>query len=421
MMPAANSAPEDVRNLDRPIPGANTGSWLRDHVANLLTKLIQIERRFDPLIRPAFDATLRDPVARLLTRIMNARRTDERLALAQEKPLPQEEEFVQSVIEAFQQQMTGLWRPGKFERGGNTKTHGIVRGELVVHEGLAQHLRQGVFAEPRTFPCWVRFAGPGPYITPDIDDVGFMSMSLKLMGVAGPKLMDEEKQTQDFLSVCTPTFVTPDIIANAALQRASLQNVQMFYFLNLHNTHLLDLIMQGLWTKTQGSPLEAPYFSCVPYLLGEGQAMQYSFWPTSGVRTPVPRLPRRPPDDYLRLALQQTLERQEVELEMRVQVQTDSFHMPIENAAILWPERLSPRMPVATLRLPRQTLDYPAALEFARRVSYNPWHCMPEHRPLGNQSRARKSMYAALSELRHKMNAEPHFEPSIEDWAGAER
>ena len=35
--------------------------------------------------------------------------------------------------------------------------------------------------------------------------------------------------------------------------------------------------MQLLWTKTQTSPLEGDYFSCVPYLLGEGQAMQYSF------------------------------------------------------------------------------------------------------------------------------------------------
>ena len=34
--------------------------------------------------------------------------------------------------------------------------------------------------------------------------------------------------------------------------------------------------MQLLWTKTQTSPLESEYFSCVPYLLGEGQAMQYA-------------------------------------------------------------------------------------------------------------------------------------------------
>ena len=47
----------------------------------------------------------------------------------------------------------------------------------------------------------MRFSGPGPYITPDIDDVGFMSISIKLMGVPGPKLMDEEKFTQDMFGV----------------------------------------------------------------------------------------------------------------------------------------------------------------------------------------------------------------------------
>jgi hypothetical protein len=44
-------------------------------------------------------------------------------------------------------------------------------------------------------------------------------------------------------------------------------------------------------------------------------------------------------------------------------------------------------------------------------LSYNPWHCIAEHRPLGNQSRARKRMYLALSEFRHHMNAIPHYEP----------
>ena len=31
--------------------------------------------------------------------------------------------------------------------------------------------------------------------------------------------------------------------------------------------------------------------------------MQYSVWPTSRKRTPIPRLPFRPPDDYLRNAM----------------------------------------------------------------------------------------------------------------------
>ncbi len=274
------------------------------------------------------------------------------------------------------------------------------------------HLRHGIYAEPRTYKAWVRFSGPGPYVTPDIEDVGFMSISIKLMGVPGPKLMDEEKFTQDMFGVSPPTFVTPDVKANAQLQIESIKNAQIFYFVNFHRSHILDLIMQSLWIKTQSSPLEAPYFSCVPYLLGEGQAMQYSVWPKSKRRTPIPRLPFRPPDDYLRNAMVASLAEGDVEFDVRLQLQTDSHLMPLENNAVLWPEKLSPRIPVATLRLPRQTFNSPAQMEFARRLSYNPWHCIPEHRPLGNQSRARRRMYWELSKLRHTMNAVPHFEPT---------
>jgi hypothetical protein len=399
-------------NTPRPVPPANTGSAFLNLLANVSIKLVQLERRFDPLVRPAFDALLRDPLARFITALLNSRRRNEGLRLAEERLLPGEEEFVDSIIKSFQQQMSGLWKPGGFERGGNTKTHGIVRGEFIVHEGLPERFRRGIFSAPRTYRAWVRFSGPGPYITPDIDDVGFMSISIKLMGVPGPKLMSEERFTQDMFGVSTATFVTPDVRANAQLQKESLKNASIFYFANFTRPHLLDLIMQGLFIKTQSSPLEAPYFSCVPYLLGEGQAMQYSVWPKSNHRTPVPRLPLRPPDNYLRQAMAAALAAGPVELDFRVQLQTDPFLMPIENAAVLWPERLSPRVSVATLRLLQQRFDSPAQINFEKRLSYNPWHCIAEHRPLGNQSRARQRMYLALSTFRHDMNAIPHYEPT---------
>jgi hypothetical protein len=399
-------------NASRPQPRADTGSAFLDWLSDMFTFLLHIERRFDPLVRPAFDAVLRDPIANLTTALINLQRPNEGLNIAEEKPLPEEEANLDSIIATFEKQMRGLWKPGGFERGGNTKTHGIVRGEFIVHDNLPEKFRRGIYAQPQTYRAWVRFSGPGPYVTPDIDDVGFMSISIKLMGVPGPKLMDEEKFTLDMFGVSTPTFVTPDTKANAQLQIESLKNAQMFYFLNLHRPHVLDMIMQGLWVKTQSSPFEAPYFSCVPYLLGEGQAMQYSVWPKSKKRTPIPRLPLRPPDDYLRDAMVASLAEGDVEFDIRLQLQTDPYLMPIENNAVLWPEKISPRVSVATLHLPRQKFNSPAQMEFAKRLSFNPWHCIADHRPLGNQSRARRRMYAELSRLRHAMNKVPHYEPT---------
>ena len=399
-------------NPDRPIPKANTGSALLNFLCNTSTKMVQFERRFDPWIRPAFDATFRDPMARLVTALINSRRSNDGLGIAEERIEPDEEAFLDSIVSSFQSQMRGLWKPGKFERGGNTKTHGIVRGEFIIHDKLPENFRRGIYATPRSYPAWVRFSGPGPYITPDIDDVGFMSISVKLMDVPGQKLADDEKFTQDMFGVSPPTFVTPDTRANAQLQIQSGKNAQILYFVNLHDSHVLDLIMQGLWIKTQSSPFEAPYFSDVPYLMGEGQAMEYSFWPKSNRKTRIPNLPFRPPDNYLRNAMVASLASGDVEFDVRVQMQTDAFLMPIENAGVLWPEKLSPRVSVATLRLPRQTFDYPAQLEFARVLSYNPWHSIAEHRPLGNQGRARRRMYAELAQLRQSMNGVTHYEPT---------
>jgi len=396
----------------RPVPPANSGSVLLNWISDTSLRLLQLQRRVDPWMRPAFDAVLRDPIARLTTALINLQRKNEGLKIAEERIQADEEASLQSIIDTFKAQMSGLWKPGGFERGGNTKTHGVVRAEFIVHDGLPPRLRHGIFAQPKTYRAWVRFSGPGPYVTPDIDDVGFMSISIKLMGVPGDKLMTEESYTQDMFGVSTPTFVTPDTRANANLQRWSLKNASIFHFVNFRNSHLLDFIMQGLWIKTQSSPFEAPYFSCVPYLLGEGQAMQYSVWPKSKTKTPIPRLPLRPPDDYLRKAMIAALDRGDVELDVRVQLQTDPHLMPIENNAVLWPERLSPRVAVATLRIPKQKFDSPAQIAFARRLSYNPWHCIAEHRPLGNQSRARRRMYYELSKFRHDMNGVPHYEPT---------
>ena len=140
--------------------------------------------------------------------------------------------------------------------------------------------------------------------------------------------------------------------------------------------------------------------------------MQYAVRPKSRTRTCVPRLPFRPSDDYLREALAGTLAQRDVEFDFLMQLQTDPHRMPIENASVRWPEKLSPFVPVATLQIPRQKFDSPAQLAFAHNLSYNPWHCLPEHRPLGNQNRARFKIYQELSRLRQSMNNTPHREPT---------
>jgi hypothetical protein len=385
---------------------------LERRVHRALEALTHLERRFEPFFRPQVNAVLREPSAWLIQVLINLQRREEGLRLAEERPLAGEEAALDSIITTMAEYMRRHYQPGEFQRAGNTKTHGVVRGEVTIRSDVPPHMQRGVFATPQTYRAWVRFSGPGPDSPADIDDVGFVSCAIKLMGVPGPKLLDDEQFTQDFLSVCTPTFVTPNVVVNAVLQREILRGTPVFYFFRPRATHILDFLMQSWWNETQTSPLEATYWSDVPYLLGEGQAMMYSIRPRSRARSRIPRVPLRPPDNYLRDTMIATLAQRDVEFDILVQVQTDPDRMPIENAAVRWPERLSPFVPVATLRIPRQKFDSPQQLAFAHNLSYNPWHCIPDHRPLGNQSRARRRMYSELSRLRQQQNTTPHVEPT---------
>ena len=266
--------------------------------------------------------------------LINAQRVDEKLALAEEKPLPGEEEFVDSIIASFQQQMRVLWKPGGFERGGNTKTQGIVRAEFIVHDGLPGRAA-GTASSPsrKTYRAWVRFSGPGPYITPDIDDVGFMSISIKLMGVPGPKLMDEEKFTQDMFGVSPPTFVTPDVRGQrAAADREPEERVDLLLRqlppaapARRHHAGALD---QDPEQPVRGAVLQ---LRAVPARRGPGDAvLGLAEERRSARRSRACRCGR--PTTTCAQAMVAALDAGDVELDFRIQRQTDPHLMPIENA-----------------------------------------------------------------------------------------
>jgi len=177
--------------------------------------------------------------------------------------------------------------------------------------------------------------------------------------------------------ISAPTFTTPDVYENVKLQRLIGAGLPIWYFINPFDSHYLDMLLQALYAKAHGSPFEASYWSCVPYLFGKGRAIKYRFVPLLARRSPVP-LPA--PDDYLlRQAMVRTL-------------------ADVEEV-------------VFELRIPRQEFDTPERDRLARELTINPWHAMPEHRPLDNQNRARKLIYYETSRVHQRINGKEHFKP----------
>ena len=103
---------------------------------------LHVMRRFDPFWRPLINYLLRDYAACFLTFLINLQRSRENVGLAEETLQPGEEQDVQTMIDEMRQHLMIDFPPGGFERAGNTKTHGLVQGELVIHDKLPEKRTQ---------------------------------------------------------------------------------------------------------------------------------------------------------------------------------------------------------------------------------------------------------------------------------------
>lgn len=379
--------------------------------------LIGIARRLDPYYRDDFDRLLRPPIERAAQYLLRRRLKDEGLAIAEEKADPREEAVTREITNTMNAFLVQEYKDTgeTAERAGNTKTYGLVKAVFTVSSELPKRLQVGMFKAGRSYPAYVRFGGPGPRVVPDIKDNGILSMGVKLMGIQGKKLLDDEKYTVDLSGISSPSFTTPDIYENIKLQKLIARDTPAWYFLNPLDSHYLDMVMQGLYARIHANPLELTYYSCVPYLYGHeqgrGRAIKYALIPRITEKSQVGPIT----ENYLRQAMIDTLAHGPVVFDFAIQFQKDPVTMPIENASVVWPEKDSPFIRIATLELPAQVFDYPAQDDFARNLTFNPWHTLAVHRPLGNQNRARKSIYHATSRMRQDINGERHQEPTGEE------
>jgi hypothetical protein len=85
---------------------------------------------------------LREPSAAVLQFLINFRRKNQHLRLSQESISSDEEESLDEIIQLKAAQMRGHFQTGKFQRGGNTKTHGLVRATVTVREDIPERMKK---------------------------------------------------------------------------------------------------------------------------------------------------------------------------------------------------------------------------------------------------------------------------------------
>ena len=304
-------------------------------------------------------------------------------------------------IQELQQQAASEHRTAVF-RGFHAKSHGCLHGELRPHADRDERTRFGIFADSAPRPVWVRYSNGVGWKQAD-QALDARGMALKVMGVSGPKYLDDEQQTQDFLMTNSPTPVGKDAEEFMKFAHANLSGtVATVFFMAGHARSAGPALTR---TGPIDSATTTQYWSGGAYHLGAHQAIKYTAKPCPGAPK---RHPNQSDPDYLHQDLVAAA-RDGICYTFYVQFQADPEQTPIENAAREWTEDLSPLVAVADIVLPAQEL---ASSELCDSLAFSPWHAIAAHKPMGHINRARRVVYAASQQLRgHGVEPKPETPP----------
>jgi hypothetical protein len=326
-----------------------------------------------------------------------------------EYPAENEADIARATYELFLDGLKARSGPGAHvPRDAHPRSQGCVRGRLSVGDEISAPFKHGLFAAPKSYPVWIRFSSANP--VPQPDNVGdARGMAIKVMGVEGPKLLDGEKATQDFLLISTPRLPQGDPGEYLDFFRANNADHPMSYFLGTPFHWKLGALRAVVAFKVMKIPdlLETRFWSTTPFKLGE-TAVKYGTRPCAPGTT---EMPKDPGPRYLREAMIKHLAERPACFDLMIQPQIDAVEMPVEDPGVGWDEERSPFVPVARVEIPPQRFDSAEQDAFCDGLSFDPWHSLPDHRPLGGINRVRKYVYERISRFRHDANAVPRREP----------
>jgi len=313
--------------------------------------------------------------------------------LARETIPVDEQSITADFIEFLKSASLARHPSGEMRRFNQARATACVDAQFTIVSGLPRELKVGLFEQPRSYSAWIRFANAASASDREKDLRG---MSIKVRGVRGDNLTagcDE----QDFVLNSHPVMMVPgpreflDLLR--AVEAGGWRRVR--YFL----THPRAARIAIAARQHPASQLDIAYWSTTPYLFGEGRAVKYIVKPVLRARAA-----RRPvlTDTYLRDAMRERLAVDEAAFDFFVQFRTNPRTMPIEDASVEWKERDSPYVRVAEVRIPRQAIDAPGREQACERTSFNPWHALAAHRPLGGMNRVRRTVYEEMQQFRER-------------------
>jgi hypothetical protein len=314
----------------------------------------------------------------------------------------------------------------KAMRDQHAKPHGVLAARFVVPNDIPPEFALGVFRPGAEYNAVVRFSNAQGVPQSDRRPDG-RGMAIKLLDVPGTGFLSVTPQAadgppraqQDFLLTNYPVFFgknVPDyteFLEIIALPRdgwiAKLKwYLRLFLFFVPGRLRQLWIFIRTAYQSID-SPLHTTYYSMTPYLLGNGMVVRYAAIPRpTGTPGPPPQGNDR--DQFLQAAMARELDPapnsggREAVFDFAVKLRHEATPDDVEDASRDWHGAGDIQITLGQLKILPQTFATPVRTWEGENLSFSPWHCLPQHRPIGGLNRMRLAVYRASLTMRRRLN-----------------
>ena len=188
------------------------------------------------------------------------------LALGEERVSALESQQAADMIAAIKEISLARAGSGLLKRFNQSKTLACFDARFTVNPDLPEGLRQGIFAQQKTYPAQLRFANA----TQDDDrEKDFRGLSIKLQGVDGTPLWGARGE-QDFLFNSYPVLFAANPADFLDFIDATRDRSLWRYFINPAHFYSLKIVLNG--RQRISNPFAIDYWSTTPYRFGDNFA-----------------------------------------------------------------------------------------------------------------------------------------------------
>jgi len=294
------------------------------------------------------------------------------------------------------------------------RTHGIIKGEVVINDDIPEDYKHGLFAQSGRHPVYLRYSSDLADGRPDWEST--IGLGIKIFNVTGDKVVtDDGADVADLLLQNVPNFFVDTARDMCNFTKAGFEGWSDEWVQdNAPNTNnILDDM-----AKPIRSVFGTSLWSVVPFKLGDNGYCKYIVKP--GVSTFAQEVDIDDPN-FLGKDLSARMLAGKATLDIYIQRRPDATllgetyleeHFPLDRATVVWDEKMAPPIKVAQVILEKQNIDQDEQTTYGDWLSFNIGRVPVANEPVGSIAEARMSVYQTSAEYRQKMNGQPSEEPS---------